>query len=68
MAKILAMLVIMIGLVIGANILAPLNAVANISLINVTLGYTQATVTMSLLLPLFFTVVLIVYAVKGIGE
>lgn len=67
MGKIVAIITVMVGLVIGANILAPINTAVNISNINASLGYSAAVISLSALIPLMVTVVLMVFAVKGIS-
>jgi hypothetical protein len=61
-------IVVMVGLVVGANILAPLNTAVNVSNINVSIGYSAAVVSTSGLLPLMATVVLMIFAVRAIGD
>jgi len=63
MAKITAIILACIGMVIGANLIAPINtATTGI----VTPGYTSAVSSLAALLPLLFVVVIMIFAVKSI--
>lgn len=66
MGKILAIIMAMLGLVIGANIIAPINSAVSPSLISLTEGFSAAVISLSALLPLLFMVVLMIFAVKSI--
>ena len=66
MAKILAIIIAMIGLVIGANIIEPINSAVSPSLISLTEGFSAAVISLSALLPLLFIVVIMIFAVKAI--
>ncbi len=68
MAKITAIILIMVGLVIGANIIEPINSAVSPSLISLTEGFSAAVISLSALLPLLFMVVLMIFAVKAIGD
>lgn len=68
MGKIVAIIMVMVGLVVGANILEPVNTAVNVSNINLSLGYSAAVISLSALVPLLLVVVLMIFAVKGIGE
>ena len=63
MARITAIIIAMVGLVIGANLIAPINTATSVI---TTATYTAATVSLSALLPLMFVVVLMIFAVKAI--
>lgn len=66
MAKITAIILVMVGLVIGANIIEPINSAVSPSLISLTEGFSAAVISLSALLPLLFMVVLMIFAVKAI--
>ena len=68
MAKITAIILVMVGLVIGVNIIEPINSAVSPSLISLTEGFSAAVISLSALLPLLFIVVLMVFAVKAIGD
>lgn len=65
MGKIVAIIMVMIGLVIGANIIEPINTATSVI---VTPTYSSAVSSLSALLPLLFVVVLMIFAVKSIGD
>jgi len=65
-AKITAIILVMVGLVIGANIIEPINSAVSPSLISLTEGFSAAVISLSALLPLLFMVVLMIFAVKAI--
>ena len=66
MSKIVMIIMVMIGLVIGANLITPIN-----SAVTVVAGATPALATsitsLANLLPLLFVVVLMVFAVNSIN-
>ncbi len=66
MAKITAIIMVMIGLVIGANLIEPISDGVNTAVIST--GVSNAVGSLGLILPLFFVVMLMVFAVKGIGD
>ena len=66
MGKIIAIIMVMIGMVIGANLIAPINTATSVVLIATPLS--AAMVSITALIPLLFVVVLMIFAVKGIGE
>ena len=68
MAKITAIILVMVGLVIGANVIEPINSAVSPSLISLTEGFSAAVISLSALLPLLFMVVLMIFAVKAIGD
>ena len=68
MAKITAIILVMVGLVIGANIIEPINTATSPSLISLTEGFSAAVVSLSALLPLLFIVILMIFAVKAVGD
>jgi len=63
MGKIVAIILVMIGLVIGANLISPINTATSVI---VTPTYSSAVSSLSALLPLLFVVVLMIFAVKSI--
>ena len=63
MGKIVAIIMVMIGLVIGANLISPINTATSVI---VTPTYSSAVSSLSSLLPLLFVVVLMIFAVKSI--
>ena len=65
MGKITAIILVMIGLVIGVNLILPI--VAATSPI-ATPTYSSAVVSLSALLPLLFVVTIMMFAVRAIGE
>lgn len=68
MAKVTAIILIMIGLVIGANVIEPINSAVSPSLISLTEGFSAAVISLSALLPLLFMVVLMIFAVKAVQD
>lgn len=64
MTKIVAIIMVMIGLVIGANLIAPINTAT--SVITTAAGYSSGVSALSALLPLLFVVILMMFAVKGV--
>ena len=63
MGKIVAIILVMIGLVIGANLISPINTATSVI---VTPTYSAAVSSLSALIPLLFVVVLMIFAVKSI--
>jgi hypothetical protein len=63
MAKITGIIMVMVGLVIGANLINPINTATSVI---VTPTYSAAVVSLSALLPLLFVVILMIFAVKAI--
>ena len=61
MVKIVAIIMGMLGLVIGANLISPINTATSVV---VTPTYSSAVSAMSALLPLLFVVVLMIFAVR----
>jgi ABC-type antimicrobial peptide transport system permease subunit len=56
----------MIGIVVGVNLIAPVNSVVNT--ITTSAGYTQAVVSLTGVLPIIFVTVIILGAVAWISE
>jgi len=65
MARVTAIIIAMIGLVIGANLISPINTATSVI---ITPTYTAAVVSLSALLPLLFVVVLMMFAVRAVGD
>ena len=63
MAKITSIIIAMVGMVIGANLIAPINTATSVI---TTATYTAAVTSLSALLPLLFVVVLMIFAVRAI--
>ncbi len=63
MAKIIAIIMAMIGLVIGVNLIAPINTATSVI---ITPTYSAAVNALAALLPLLFVVILMIFAVKAI--
>ena len=63
MAKITAIIMAMIGLVIGVNLIAPINTATSVI---ITPTYSSAVNALAALLPLLFVVMLMIFAVKAI--
>lgn len=63
MAKITAIIMTMIGLVIGVNLIAPINTATSVI---ITPTYSAAVRALAVLLPLLFVVILMIFAVKSI--
>ena len=63
MAKITAIIMAMIGIVIGVNLITPIN---DATVLVITPTYSSAVVSLAALLPLLFIVVLMIFAVKAI--
>lgn len=66
MTKITAIILISIGLVIGANLIETVSDSTNTAVVST--GVSTAVGALGLLLPLLFVVMLMIYAVKGISE
>jgi len=66
LTKITAIILISIGLVIGANLIETVSDSTNTAV--VSSGVSNAVGALGLLLPLLFVVMLMIYAVKGISE
>jgi len=62
-AKITAIIMAMIGLVIGVNLIAPINTATSVI---ITPTYSAAVNALAQLLPLLFVVMLMIFAVKAI--
>tara|TARA_Y100000310_G_scaffold298018_1_gene331552 strand:- start:7463 stop:7657 length:195 start_codon:yes stop_codon:yes gene_type:complete len=62
-AKITSIIIAMVGMVIGANLIAPINTATSVI---TTATYTAAVTSLSALLPLLFVVVLMIFAVRAI--
>ena len=63
MAKITAIIMAMIGLVIGVNLISPINTATSVI---ITPTYSAAVNALAALLPLLFVVMLMIFAVKAI--
>ena len=63
MAKITAIIMAMIGIVIGVNLITPINSA---TVLVITPTYSAAVVSLAALLPLLFIVILMIFAVKAI--
>jgi len=63
LAKITAIIMAMIGLVIGVNLIAPINTATAVI---ITPTYSAAVNALAALLPLLFVVMLMIFAVKAI--
>ena len=63
MAKITAIILAMIGIVIGVNMIAPIHTATSVI---TTVSYSAAVSALSALLPLLFVVVIMIFAVKAI--
>lgn len=66
MAKIIAIIMVMIGLVIGVNLLTPISDGVNTAVISS--GVSNAVGSLGLLIPLLFCVMLMIFAVKAVGD
>jgi len=64
MAKIIAIIMAFIGVVIGANLISPVHVAT--STITTALGYGTGVVALAPLLPLLFVVVIMMFAVRAI--
>ena len=64
MAKIIGIIMIMIGMVIGVNLLTPISDSVNTAVVST--GVSNAVGSLGLLIPLLFVVMLMIFAVKGI--
>jgi len=64
MGKIVAIIIVMIGMVLGANLIAPVHTAT--SLINTGQGYSAGVSALTALIPLLAIVVLMIFAVKAI--
>lgn len=67
MQKVAAGIAVMVGLVIGVNIIEPVNSAVSPSIISLTEGYSATVISLSALLPLLLVVVIMVFAVRGMG-
>ena len=63
MAKITAIIMAMIGLVIGVNLISPIHTATSVI---ITPTYSAAVNALAALLPLLFVVMLMIFAVKAI--
>jgi len=63
LAKITAIIMAMIGMVIGVNLISPINTATSVV---ITPTYSAAVTALAALLPLLFVVLLMVFAVKAI--
>ncbi len=63
MAKITAIILAMIGIVIGVNLITPIN---DATVLIITPTYSAAVASLGALLPLLFIVVIMIFAVKAI--
>lgn len=63
MSKITAIIMTMIGLVIGVNLIAPIHTATSVI---ITPTYSAAVNALATLLPLLFVVILMIFAVKSI--
>lgn len=66
MSKITAIIMVMIGLVIGANLLTPISDGVNTAVVST--GVSAAVGSLGLLIPLLFVVMLLIFAVKSTSE
>ena len=66
MAKITAIIMVMIGLVIGANLIEPVSDGVNTAVVST--GVSAAVGSLGLILPLLFVVMLMIFAVKAVGD
>ena len=66
MAKIVAIIMVMIGLVIGANLLTPISDSVNTAVVST--GVSNAVGSLGLLIPLLFVVMLMIFAVKAVED
>lgn len=64
MGKIITIIVVMIGLVLGANLITPVHTAT--SLINTGQGYSAGVSALTALVPLLAIVVLMIFAVRAI--
>lgn len=64
MAKIVAIIMVMIGLVIGANLIEPISDGVNTAVVST--GVSNAVGSLGLLIPLLFVVMLMIFAVKAV--
>lgn len=62
--NIVAIVMVMLGLVIGANLISPINTATSVI---ITPTYTAAVSALAPLLTLIFVIILMVMAVKSIG-
>ena len=63
MAKIIAIIMAMIGIVIGVNLITPIHTATSVIL---TPTYSAAVASLAALIPLLFVVIIMVFAVKAI--
>lgn len=63
MAKIIAIILAMVGMVIGANLISPVNTAVSVF---ATPVYSAAVISLADLLPLLLVVVVMMFAVKSI--
>ena len=63
MAKITAIILTMVGMVIGANLISPVNTAVSVF---ATPTYSAAVISLADLLPLLLIVVVMIFAVKAI--
>jgi len=64
MAKIVAIIIASVGMVIGANLISPINVAT--TGVNATAGYSTSVQALSQLLPLLFVVVVMMFAIRAI--
>ena len=64
MGQIVAIILAMIGLVLGANLIAPVHTAT--SLINTGQGYSAGVAALTALIPLLAIVVLMIFAVRAV--
>jgi len=62
-AKITGIILAMVGMVIGANLISPVNTAVSVF---VTPTYSAAVISLSALLPLLLVVIVMMFAVKSI--
>jgi hypothetical protein len=62
MKTIMALLMAMLAMVVGANLIAPVNTAVSVF---ATPTYTTAVISLSQLLPLFLVILIIMYVLKG---
>lgn len=63
MAKIIALILAMVGMVIGANLISPVNTAVSVF---ATPTYSAAVISLSALLPLLLVVIVMMFAVRSI--
>ena len=62
MKTIMSLIMAMLAMLVGVNLIAPVNTAVSVLL---TPTYSSATVSLSALLPLFLVILIIMYTLKG---